>query len=76
MGLQSGWCSNMRKMILPTWMVCSASVGLAQEQPLAGVIDIHVHSAPDSTPRSIDAIDLARLAKARGMRGLVAEESL
>ncbi|MBV9506952.1 MAG: hypothetical protein JO323_18330 [Acidobacteriia bacterium] len=40
-------------------------------QSLEGVIDIHVHSAPDSTPRSIDAIDLARLAKARGMRGLV-----
>src|SRR5579862_2258865 len=38
---------------------------------LQGVIDIHVHSAPDSTPRSIDAIDLARLAKSRGMRGLV-----
>src|SRR5271166_4354304 len=38
---------------------------------LSGVIDIHVHSAPDSTPRSIDAIDLAKLAKARGMRGLV-----
>jgi Family of unknown function (DUF6282) len=61
----------MRKMILLTLMVCIASVGLAQEQPLAGVIDIHVHSAPDSTPRSIDAIDLARLAKAQGMRGLV-----
>ncbi len=43
----------------------------AQENPLAGVIDIHVHCAPDSTPRSIDAIDLARLAKSRGMRGLV-----
>src|ERR1700749_3789006 len=43
----------------------------AQENPLAGVIDIHVHSAPDSTPRSIDAIDLARLAKSQGMRGLV-----
>jgi Family of unknown function (DUF6282) len=42
-----------------------------QENPLAGVIDIHVHCAPDSTPRSIDAIDLARLAKSRGMRGLV-----
>ena len=40
-------------------------------QPLAGVIDIHAHSAPDSTARSIDAIDLARLAKERGMRGLV-----
>lgn len=38
---------------------------------LDGVIDIHVHSGPDSTPRSIDAIDLAKLAKARGMRGLV-----
>jgi len=44
---------------------------LAQENPLAGVIDIHAHSAPDSSPRSIDAIDLARLAKSRGMRGLV-----
>jgi hypothetical protein len=61
----------MRKMILLMLMVCIASVGLAQEQPLAGVIDIRVHSAPDSTPRSIDAIDLARLAKAQGMRGLV-----
>jgi len=38
---------------------------------LAGVIDIHVHSDPDSIPRSIDAIDLAKLAKQRGMRGLV-----
>ena len=48
-----------------------AMTALAQETPLAGVIDIHVHCAPDSTPRSIDAIDLARLAKQRGMRGLV-----
>jgi hypothetical protein len=38
---------------------------------LSGVIDIHVHSDPDSVPRSIDAIDLARLAKERGMRGMV-----
>jgi hypothetical protein len=38
---------------------------------LDGVIDIHAHTAPDSTPRSIDAIDLAKLAKQRGMRGLV-----
>jgi hypothetical protein len=41
------------------------------QPPLAGVIDIHAHSAPDSTARSIDAIDLARMAKERGMRGLV-----
>src|SRR6202158_3108126 len=40
-------------------------------QTLNGVIDIHVHSDPDSVPRSIDALDLARLAKSRGMRALV-----
>ncbi|MBZ5620906.1 MAG: hypothetical protein LAQ69_19575 [Acidobacteriia bacterium] len=41
------------------------------QSPLNGVIDIHAHSDPDSLPRKIDAIDLARLAKKRGMRGLV-----
>jgi hypothetical protein len=38
---------------------------------LTGVIDIHAHCGPDSMARTIDAIDLAKLAKARGMRGLV-----
>ena len=61
----------MLKTIFLGLMFCVASVGFAQENPLAGAIDIHVHAAPDSTPRSIDAIDLARLAKSRGMRGLV-----
>jgi hypothetical protein len=50
--------------------MAAAAAALAQG-PLTGVIDIHAHCDPDSTPRSIDAIDLARLAKARGMRGLV-----
>lgn len=49
-------------------IVAAAPHGSAQ---LKGVIDIHVHSDPDSLPRSIDAIDLAKLAKARGMRALV-----
>jgi hypothetical protein len=40
-------------------------------QTLDGVIDIHAHSDPDSVARSIDAIDLAKLAKSRGMRGLL-----
>src|SRR5436189_4198005 len=40
-------------------------------QSLSGVVDIHVHSDPDSVPRSIDAIDAAKLARSRGMRGLV-----
>jgi hypothetical protein len=38
---------------------------------LAGVIDIHCHCGPDSLARTIDAVDLARLAKERGMRGIV-----
>lgn len=38
---------------------------------LKGVIDFHVHAAPDSVPRPIDAFDLAHMAKAAGMRGLV-----
>ncbi len=35
------------------------------------MIDIHAHSGPDSVPRKIDAIDLAKLAQSRGMRGMV-----
>jgi hypothetical protein len=43
----------------------------AGEPLLAGAIDIHVHSDPDNVPRSIDGLDVAKLARARGMRGLV-----
>jgi hypothetical protein len=50
--------------------ICALASASAQA-PLTGVIDFHAHSDPDSMPRSIDAVDLARLAKARGMRGLV-----
>ena len=38
---------------------------------LAGTIDIHVHSDPDSRPRSIDALDVAKLSRSKGMRGIV-----
>jgi len=38
---------------------------------LAGAVDIHVHSDPDNVPRSVDGIDAARLARARGMRAIV-----
>jgi hypothetical protein len=61
----------MLKTIFLSLLFSYASAGFAQQNPLAGAIDIHVHAAPDSTPRSIDAIDLARMAKSRGMRGLV-----
>ena len=39
--------------------------------PAAGVIDMHVHSHPDVFGRNMDDIDVAQLAKARGMRGIV-----
>jgi predicted TIM-barrel fold metal-dependent hydrolase len=45
--------------------------GLAGAQTLRGVVDIHAHSGPDSLPRSIDSLSLARLARERGFRGLV-----
>ena len=38
---------------------------------LEGVIDLHVHCAPDSGPRSIDAFEVARLAKRHGLRALL-----
>lgn len=57
--------------LLFTLFCAVAFSAAAQDNPLAGVIDIHVHSAPDSVPRSIDAITLARMAKERGMRALV-----
>jgi len=38
---------------------------------LAGAIDLHAHCDPDSYPRQWDAFEVARLAKDRGLRGLV-----
>ena len=43
----------------------------ARAQSLNGAIDMHAHSDPDGVPRSIDAVDLAQLAKSRGMRSIV-----
>ncbi len=47
------------------------AVGECYAQDLRGVVDIHVHSDPDSVPRSIDAFDAARAAAARGVRSVV-----
>ena len=49
---------------------CGPSGGVPPAD-LAGVIDFHVHSAPDSGARSIDALQLARIARDQGMRALV-----
>jgi Family of unknown function (DUF6282) len=60
-------------------MLAVAIVAAARQPPagddalrvLRGTIDIHVHADPDNVPRSIDGIDAAKLARSKGMRGLV-----
>src|SRR4030088_3419401 len=58
----------MRLQLAAMFLVFSLS---ANAQTLSGAIDMHAHADPDGTPRKIDAIDLARLAKERGMRAIV-----
>lgn len=41
------------------------------ERSLTGVADIHCHCGPDSLPRSIDAVELARLSVERGLHAIV-----
>ena len=40
--------------------LASRETGRAQSRALEGVVDIDADSGPDSVPRSIDAVDLAR----------------
>jgi len=57
--------SVMRFVSLFTLVVAAAA------QDLSGVIDLHAHCDPDTTPRSINALDLAKLAREHGMRAIV-----
>lgn len=45
--------------------------GADPSRVLAGAIDFHVHSLPDMQPRSMDALQVAKLARSYGMRGIV-----
>ncbi len=62
---------RLLRLVILLWSGLLCVVVYAQNLPLTGVIDIHAHTAPDSVPRSIDAIDLAKLAQSRGMRAIV-----
>ena len=55
----------MRSLLL---MLVSAGISFGQ---LQGIVDTHTHGDPDSVPRSIDVLQLARIAKAAGMRAIV-----
>src|SRR5258706_11283818 len=77
--LSSSW-RRIRRMKSAIAMLAVAALGVtavaqrggeAAGGSMAGVIDIHVHSAPDNVERSIDSVDVAQLAKSRGMRAIV-----
>lgn len=55
-------------MRLTVLLLASSALSLAQ---LQGVVDVHVHSDPDSVPRKLDALDTARLAREAGVRAIV-----
>src|SRR5215216_3736849 len=57
--------------IEPVWSQVGFPPPPPKVSPAAGVIDMHVHSHPDVFGRSMDDIDVATLAKAKGMRGIV-----
>ena len=58
-------------LLLFTFVFYAVTGRAASTDLLSGVIDVHAHCSPDSVSRGIDAIDLAKLAKSRGMRGMV-----
>ncbi len=76
--------TTIRKFGLSTFMgagllgaasLVSAQVGFPpappKVSPAAGVIDMHVHPDPDVFGRSLTDVELATLAKRKGMRGIV-----
>jgi uncharacterized protein DUF6282 len=49
----------------------SRSNRLDTEVDLTGAIDMHIHTAPDVSPRKVDDVEAARQAAARGMRAIL-----
>ena len=84
MAAQLTWGGEMKKHTLAAAFAASAALAAGhvhaqagfpppppKVSPAAGVIDMHVHSHPDVFGRNMDDIDVAQLAKARGMRGIL-----
>lgn len=70
---------RFRALVLLSLVIVAGLIGsgvkrdaIAQtDDVLRGTIDIHVHSDPDNVPRSLDGLDAAKQARAKGMRGIV-----
>jgi len=72
------WAALLAFPVASGLVLASAEAGQAQDseaydtdRALAGAIDVHVHTYPDTRPRSMNALDFARLAQTRGMRAVV-----
>lgn len=56
---------------VPAGQAIPQATGPNIERDLRGAIDIHVHCDPDNVPRSLDGLEAARYAAAKGMRAIV-----
>jgi hypothetical protein len=56
------------KRACPILFLLMPWIAMAQ---IEGAIDLHVHSAPDSMPRALTAIETAQLARRHGMRAVL-----
>lgn len=72
-GMWRIWGAAAVVAIVALWGMASAAQAPADDagRLLDGAIDIHVHATPDDRPRSVDAVEAARLALDRGMRAIV-----
>ena len=65
--------THVKGAVLAVAFAVLAGGGAAQDQEvsLAGAIDFHVHSGPDSRPRSVTDLEVARMTRRAGLRGIV-----
>ncbi|MDP7205280.1 MAG: DUF6282 family protein [Pirellulaceae bacterium] len=67
------WIAVLTVSLLASWQsdLPAQAPTTLKGNPLAGVIDFHVHSGPDSFTRSISDVEIARIARANKMGALV-----
>ena len=64
-------CLNRLRSLGLALLLCCVASSVPAAGQLQGVVDIHVHSAPDSGPRNVDAIEVARIAQRHGVRAIL-----
>ena len=71
--IQTRVCGVVLAVVFAAAVGAGAAPGAAQDRDvsLAGAIDFHVHSGPDSRPRSVNDLEVARMTQRAGLRGIV-----